>query len=90
MGADANNEVPVPDDHSPAASQDAPGEASDAVAELEDLLGEVSLYIDWHYVTRQLTTPQKERFADAVQAASARLNAGTEVPARSPERWWRD
>jgi hypothetical protein len=57
----------------------------------EDLLASLWLYINWYFVTRQLTTPQKELFADAVDAFHARANA--EDPgndAQPVERWWRD
>lgn len=58
------------------------------VQNLEDILGNVWLYIDWRYVTKQLTTEQKERFADAVDAWSQRLN---DDDGRSvTDRWWRD
>lgn len=61
--------------------------------EYEDLLGSIWLYIKWEYVTRQLTTPQKELFADAVDAWSARLNEGEPEELRvesGARRWWRD
>lgn len=53
----------------------------------QDLLGCVWLYIKWQYVTKQLTTEQKELFADAVDAWSLRLNDGGE--STKVERWWR-
>ena len=57
----------------------------------EDLLGSIWLYVNWRYVTKQLTTEQKELFADAVDAHSARLNAGEpEIDLHPVERWWRD
>lgn len=58
-----------------------------------DLLGSISLYIPWEYVTKQLTTPQKELFADAVDAWSARLNDGEPEELRvesGARRWWRE
>jgi hypothetical protein len=55
----------------------------------EDLLGDIHLYVNWRFVTRQLTTPQKEMWADAVEAWSARLNAGT-GETTTVDRWWRD
>lgn len=59
------------------------------ISEFQGLLGSVSLYIKWKYVTKQLTTPQKERFADAVDAWSADLNDGTAAPPALAPRWWR-
>lgn len=59
------------------------------VQALEDLLGDLWLYVNWRWITTQLTTPQKERFADAVEASSARLNAGTDETTHV-DRWWRD
>ncbi len=57
----------------------------------EDLLGDIYLYLNWRYVTKQLTTDQKELFADAVDAWTARLNADDpDLRADRVERWWRD
>ena len=61
-----------------------------AAKKLEDLLGCVSLYIPWQFVTKQLTTEQKELFADAVDAWSARLNDGDPSWVNPAPRWWRD
>jgi hypothetical protein len=55
----------------------------------ENLLGDIHLYIRWRWVTSQLTKEQKELWADAVEAWSARLNAGTEET-KTADRWWRD
>lgn len=69
------------------------------IAELEDLLGDVSLYIGWRYVTKQLTTEQKELFAGVRDQWSDRLRAeeGIDPPPTAEERaesdlhyrWWR-
>jgi len=57
----------------------------------EDLLASIWLYIPWQYVTKQLTTPQKEMFADAIDASHARSDAQESEPEPHPvERWWRD
>lgn len=57
----------------------------------QDLLGDIWLYIDWRFVTRQLTTPQKELFADAVDRDVMRSQAEDgEEPHPVAERWWRD
>lgn len=62
------------------------GVAGPGVADLQDLLASVWLYINWRYVTGQLTTAQKEWFADAIEAS--RLRDGEhEVRA---DRWWRE
>lgn len=53
----------------------------------EDLLGDIHLYIDWHYITRQLTTEQKEIFADAVEAWGQRLDPSE---GHQVDRWWRN
>lgn len=55
----------------------------------QDLLGSIWLYIKWQYVTKQLTTEEKNLFADAVDAASARMN-DWDPDDRHPvaERWW--
>ncbi len=66
---------------------------SDAQREdFEDLLGCISLYVSWRFVTKQLTTKQKELFADAHDAWQVRLHAddpdvGELTPA---DRWWRE
>lgn len=48
------------------------------------LLAAIWLYVDWRYVTRQLTTEQKELWADAIEATSD-PNDRTTV-----DRWWRE
>jgi len=57
--------------------------------EFEHLLGCLWLYIDWPFVTSQLTTPQKERFADAVDAYWSRVNKADGEEHIPVERWWR-
>jgi hypothetical protein len=49
----------------------------------DELLASVALYIDWRYVTKNLTTEQRELFADAIER-----DAGE--PVSYAERWWRD
>jgi hypothetical protein len=48
---------------------------------VRDLLASIWLYIDWRYVTKNLTTPQREMFANAVDEHGEHSTA---------ERWWRD
>jgi hypothetical protein len=66
---------------------DCPGCAADKTPDptalYVDILGAIYLYIDWRYITKQLTTPQKELWADAVDACS--YDGATPV-----ERWWRE
>jgi hypothetical protein len=50
-----------------------------------DTLGAIWLYVNWRYVSKQLTTEQKELWADAVDEFGNPAN--TEPKA---ERWWRD
>lgn len=65
--------------------------ASPEVLPWEDLLGSVYLYISWYHTTRQLTTEQREMFADAVDRAfMARQIADGEEPRPVAQRWWRD
>lgn len=45
-----------------------------------ELLGQIWLYVHWHYVTRQLTTAQKNLWADAVDTSGE--------PGPKAERWW--
>lgn len=46
-----------------------------------ELLGDIWLYINWRYVTKQLTTEQKELWADVVD------RFGEEADAKA-DRWW--
>lgn len=66
--------------------------AAPAMAErYDDLLGSIWLYIGWRYVTKQLTTPQKELLADAVDRDVMRSQREDgEEPRPVAERWWRD
>ncbi|MFI6496876.1 hypothetical protein [Nonomuraea typhae] len=72
-----------------AAKAAAPALTAQVRHEYEDLLGSVWLYIGWRYVTKQLTTEEKEMFADAVEASERRLNKGFDPPL-VVDRWWRD
>src|SRR5262245_26055170 len=51
---------------------------------LEKLLGAIWLYVNWRYVTTQLTTPQKELWVDAVNVTADPDDDGWE----GPDRWW--
>jgi hypothetical protein len=59
------------------------------ITEVEDLLGSLWLYVNWPYVTGQLTTVQKNLWADAVDRWHARLNP-TENVHPIADRWWND
>lgn len=62
----------------------------DRRTELEGLLSSIWLYVPWVHVTKQLTTGQKELWADAIDAHHARMNANEPHVNLSPvERWWR-
>jgi len=54
---------------------------------LESILGNTWLYINWHFITKHLTTEQREAFADAVDAWSEAMNP--EEPNPVADRWWR-
>lgn len=61
----------------------------------EDLLASIWLYIDWRYVTRQLTTEQKNLFADSIDRAHDRMDAeeGRDLerdPRIGVDRWWNE
>lgn len=56
--------------------------------EFEDLLGSIWLYINWEYVTKQLTTEQKELFIQSVGNSSDRLDPDDEPLDRESYRWW--
>lgn len=47
---------------------------------LRGILAAVWLYVDWRYVTRQLTTEQKNLWADAVDTGGE--------PGPKADRWW--
>jgi hypothetical protein len=61
------------------------------LAAMRDLLGSIWLYVNWRYVTKQLTTEQKELWADVVDAdVMATRAADGEVPRGVADRWWRE
>lgn len=68
-----------------ASRRDWAAEAAEGEVRFQDLLGSIWLYVDWQYVTRQLTTEQKKLWADAVDA-SGDPNYRHEPKA---DRWWR-
>lgn len=55
--------------------------------------GSVWLHGNWQWLTKNMTTPERELAADAVARWSAALNAeDSDLDAEEPEglRWWRD
>lgn len=50
---------------------------------LREMLAAIWLYVDWRYVTRQLTTEQKNLWADAVDAGGDPADDGVKA-----DRWW--
>lgn len=67
-------------------------DAADAkLAEMRELLGSIWLYVNWRYVTKQLTTDQKELWAGEVDAdVMASQAADGYEPHPVADRWWRD
>ena len=63
-------------------------EGDGAVEDLEDILGELWLYVNWRYTTKQLTTVQKERWLAAVEAWHNRLDPSEPLDVAA-EAWWR-
>lgn len=63
-----------------------PAVDDDTERRYQDLLGAIELYVDWRYVTRQLTTEQKELWADTVEAHGERAHPGEPT---TVDRWWR-
>jgi hypothetical protein len=53
----------------------------------DEILASLWLYVDWRYCTKQLTTPQKEYWADCVDYWWAKGENGPVVPVA--DRWWR-
>jgi hypothetical protein len=60
-----------------------PTSVADYIERYQDLLRSIWLYVNWRYVTTQLTTEQKELWADAVDAI------GEDDDLRV-DRWWRE
>lgn len=56
----------------------------------EKLLALIHLYIDWRYVTRNLTTEEREFMADAIDAEQERLALVEGWDFNPVGRWWRD
>lgn len=68
------------------ASRRAWAEEAEAVTQrYQDLLGSLWLYVDWRYVTKQLTTEQKALFADAVDAG---VGGDPDEDGPRVDRWW--
>lgn len=57
------------------------------VDEYKELLTSIWLYVKWHYVTKQLTTEQKNLWANAIDEISERNHPGDGMKV---ERWWQD
>lgn len=51
----------------------------------EKILGELYLYVNWRYCTKQLTGQQKQAWAHAVEQWSERLEPGDPMEV---DRWW--
>ncbi len=51
----------------------------------QHLLGCIWLYVDWRFLTKQMTTAQKEMWADAVDNFGDPADRGPKA-----DRWWRD
>lgn len=61
---------------------------TDVDRELRDLLGELWLYVNWRYCTKQLMAEQKELWASCVEGWSAELNEGSDEKPVTADRWW--
>jgi hypothetical protein len=72
---------------------DEPGHAPDVsqlrvqVDQYREMLASIWLYVDWRYVTKKLTTEQRELWAHAVEWTSEREHPGDGTKA---DRWWTD
>lgn len=60
-------------------------ELEERVKKLESILSSIYLYINWRYITRQLTTSQKNMWADILDNEPEALAEGSKV-----NRWWND
>lgn len=59
------------------------------IEKYEDLLLTLYLHVNWQSITRQMTTEEKELFADSVDASSLRLNGGDKGGSIVTPRFWR-
>lgn len=85
---DCTQEGPDPDTAALAGAYEA---AEAELDELRELLGSIWLYVDWLYVTKKLTTGQKDLWADAVDATSMAAQAADGYEPRPVAvRWWDD
>lgn len=66
-----------------ASRRDWAAEAEAVARRYQDVLGAIWLYVDWRYVTKQLTTEQKTLWADAVDAFGEEADSGGKA-----DRWW--
>lgn len=57
------------------------------ITEVEELLASIWLYVNWYSVTRQLTTDQKNLWANAIDAVHDRNFPDDNSPV---ERWWNE
>lgn len=58
----------------------------------DEAWGTVWLHADWRYLTKQMSTPEREHAADAVARWMAKLDEADGEVRTEPEelRWWRD
>lgn len=66
-----------------ASRRDWAADAEAVARRYQDLLGAIWLYVDWRYVTKQLTTEQKNLWADAVDVFGDEADHGAKA-----DRWW--
>lgn len=57
--------------------------STETIESYQDLLASIQLYINWKYVTKQLTSKQKELFAKSIEASVKRAGDDPFV-----DRWW--
>lgn len=58
--------------------------------EEQELLASMSLYFNWRYVTKQLTTEQKNMLADACDAVWTYWEFRDGLEYSRADRWWED
>lgn len=59
------------------------GALLEEIDEYKELLSSIYLYVKWHYVTKQLTTEQKDLWANAIDEKGDPEDEGVTAP-----RWW--
>lgn len=72
------------------AKENRDGQVNAAQDALDAACASAYLHINWKYVTKQMTTEEKEAFADACDRAAVQAAREDGEEPRLVPRWWRD